>query len=372
MNMTDSNTKIGWVLSGSEVVPGARIQGFNIHGELCEQGIDSNILVAPDNYSLSLSRDDVDWQRWIQEGYSTIVFQKVFEGDTSYIGQSLRAAGIRTVYLACDLCGHNMVDTCDATIAVSSFLKKAFGRRRADRITVIPDGLEVPADRRKQEYRLVEKDRLKAVYVGSAFPAPEVLGELSTVADVADLTIVASQYEPHSDPAADSYHASVTGRAKNAGMMHPADSLAKVARQLLYMCRRSRCIRRNGDEIVHNFVAWNKDTVCDVIMEHDVAVIASFLASDPDMAKSSNRLTMFMSLGMPVIASPVPSYTEIVRDGENAFIASSRDDWIYALEKLREPGVAEIIGHRAREEVIEEFSLQATARKYLEVARCGE
>ncbi|MBN2302112.1 MAG: glycosyltransferase [Lentisphaerae bacterium] len=370
--MNFSRTKIGWVLSGSDVVPGARIQGFNAQVELHSMGVESEILIAPRKYSLSVSESETDWKSWIKRGFTTIVFQKVFAGDAVRLVGELRNAGIRTVYMACDLCGHNMVDACDVTIAVSSFLKKMFGRRRAGKIQVVPDGLEVSADKPKQQYRFIGTSPVKAVYVGSAFPSPEVLGMLAVLEQKVDLTIIASRYEPHLDISDASISAtSAISKLEEIWKCHPLDILEKALRKCVYVGRsfRGRVSAVSQGDLQHRFVEWDKNTVATAIVEHDVALIPAFLASDHDMAKSSNRLTMFMALGMPVIASPVPSYTEIVRNGENGFIAGSRADWLNALQKLTEPGIAERIGQCARANVIETFSLKRTVETYLAVFR---
>lgn len=52
-------------------------------------------------------------------------------------------------------------------------------------------------------------------------------------------------------------------------------------------------------------------------------------------AKSNVKVTAAMSLGLPVIASPIKSYQEVIVNGENGFIANTLEDWGNYLKELR-------------------------------------
>jgi len=74
----------------------------------------------------------------------------------------------------------------------------------------------------------------------------------------------------------------------------------------------------------------------------DVAIAPADVARQP--SKSNNKITSAMALGLPVIAAPLDAYRSIVRDGENGWIARTDDDWIAALERLRDPATRRRIG----------------------------
>lgn len=80
------------------------------------------------------------------------------------------------------------------------------------------------------------------------------------------------------------------------------------------------------------------------------------------MRKSENRLTMKMALGLPVVASPVPAYLDIVEQGVNGFIATTPADWHRCLAELRDPALRRSMGMRARQSVLERFSASARRR----------
>lgn len=83
--------------------------------------------------------------------------------------------------------------------------------------------------------------------------------------------------------------------------------------------------------------------------------------------KSENRLTLKMALGLPVIASPVPAYLDIIQQGINGYIARSRAEWLDAIDALRDPGHRREVGAAARSSVLERFSMEAQARKLISV-----
>ena len=74
-----------------------------------------------------------------------------------------------------------------------------------------------------------------------------------------------------------------------------------------------------------------------------------------------------MALGMPVIVSPLPSYTDVINNGSNGYIASSPEEWKRALCEVESEEVRERIGRQAREDVIDKFSIENIARQYLDV-----
>src|SRR5262249_28402835 len=122
-------------------------------------------------------------------------------------------------------------------------------------------------------------------------------------------------------------------------------------------------------------VKWHLDGVYKAMADSDVGIIPVDMIHDPLpghnvsswQVRSENRLTMKMAVGLPVVASPVPSYGSVIEQGINGFIATDRLDWIARLDYLRDPSVRESMGSMARASVIERFSKEAQARKLVAV-----
>ena len=83
-------------------------------------------------------------------------------------------------------------------------------------------------------------------------------------------------------------------------------------------------------------------------------------------AKSNNRATQAMSLGKPIIASPLPAYKEVIKNGENGFIAENIEDWEKYLTLLQDKTMREKIGKAAKESV-NNYSIDAVGRLWVEV-----
>jgi glycosyltransferase involved in cell wall biosynthesis len=116
--------------------------------------------------------------------------------------------------------------------------------------------------------------------------------------------------------------------------------------------------------------AWDPVGVYQKMLQADIGIIPintlpehKPCVSPPSWkVKSENRLTMKMCVGLPVIATPIPSYEPIIEHGRNGFLARSRQEWIEYLNVLRDPTLRKSIGEQARESVLRRYSMQEQAR----------
>lgn len=60
-------------------------------------------------------------------------------------------------------------------------------------------------------------------------------------------------------------------------------------------------------------------------------------------AKSANKVTTAMTLGMPVIAAPLPAYLDVIRHGSNGLIADSPEQWEAAILQMRSPALRALL-----------------------------
>lgn len=71
------------------------------------------------------------------------------------------------------------------------------------------------------------------------------------------------------------------------------------------------------------------------------------------------KLIQYMSLGLPVVATPIGSNMEIIKEGVNGFLADSADEWYECIRTLIErPELRRAMGQAARETVEAQFSLE--------------
>lgn len=79
-------------------------------------------------------------------------------------------------------------------------------------------------------------------------------------------------------------------------------------------------------------------------------------------AKSEVKFLEAGALGVPVVASDIDSYRDVVTDGSDGFLAGDETDWHRALSELIEdPEQRRRLGQRARANVLKNYSPQARA-----------
>ena len=83
-------------------------------------------------------------------------------------------------------------------------------------------------------------------------------------------------------------------------------------------------------------------------------------------AKCAFKLLQYMALGVPAVVSPVGMNKEVVVSGENAFLATTDDDWVARLDELiGSPELRRRLGRAGRETVVERFSLPVVSRRLI-------
>lgn len=111
------------------------------------------------------------------------------------------------------------------------------------------------------------------------------------------------------------------------------------------------------DGVDVRFSNWSPEREVDDLQSFDVGVMP--LAGDEwDRYKCGFKLLQYMSVGVPGVATPAGVNAEIVRQGENGFLAETDDEWEAALERLlTDSALRERLGRAARETVEREYSL---------------
>lgn len=108
---------------------------------------------------------------------------------------------------------------------------------------------------------------------------------------------------------------------------------------------------------------WSLDTWADDFYDNDVA-----LCSQPAymLAKSNVKVVNAMAFGMPVLASPIPSYKRIIEHGVNGFLCPSIEDWGKYLRELKDLDLRKKIGQNALN-TAQEFTPKRIATKWLDL-----
>ncbi|MCD6311273.1 MAG: glycosyltransferase, partial [Elusimicrobia bacterium] len=86
--------------------------------------------------------------------------------------------------------------------------------------------------------------------------------------------------------------------------------------------------------------------------------------------KCGLKALQYMAVGVPVVVSPVGVNREIIRDGENGFLADSEGEWLEKLSLLIEnKELREKLGEMGRKTVEEKYSIKVNLPKLLAIFR---
>jgi glycosyltransferase involved in cell wall biosynthesis len=86
--------------------------------------------------------------------------------------------------------------------------------------------------------------------------------------------------------------------------------------------------------------------------------------------KCALKALQYMATGRPVVVSPVGVNKDIVKDGENGFLASSTEDFVEALMRLAgSSDLRRTMGAAGRKTVEQAYSAEVAARMFADVIR---
>jgi len=221
------------------------------------------------------------------------------------------------------------VDAADATIMVTKFAKQELPLRLQYKVRVIFDGYEHDGLRHK---KYTDSKKIKLVFISNnvydSFPQIDKLPEGITLKIIGPPKDRVAKYTP--------------GKKIFSDTPYP-----------------------------YEYKVWNINTIEKDVLDCDVAVIPypdKSLRADYIHRKSSNRLVLFMSYGLPTIVSPTEEYKKLINQGENGFVARSKSDWEKFILQFRDnPQLRKRVGIAGRESVIRVLSREAQAEKYLRV-----
>jgi glycosyltransferase involved in cell wall biosynthesis len=87
-----------------------------------------------------------------------------------------------------------------------------------------------------------------------------------------------------------------------------------------------------------------------------------------ERGKCGYKLVQYMAAGLPVIASPIGVNNQIVRPGENGYLAASPTEWLDAFRKLgSDTGLRLKMGKTGRQQAEQLYNLSVTAPRLLDL-----
>ena len=345
-----SDGPVGFVLcSGLEQpLPSTRIAVLNMLPFLQSEGLQPHILFQPPRATETPDLTGVA-EKAIASNSKAVVLQKVGGPSAVALARQLKSAGVHTIFSVCDRIDAEMVEATDATIIISDFLKSLYPTALQSRIHVVHDGIENP-NICKGDWG-TQRAPIEAVLVTS-----HSLSGLPVIEEVPSWLKVR-----------------IVGRYQR-GMQNLHDMRWTWAEKTWE--QRTQYLKFILNRQIE-CVPWGTESVYRDMLRADIGLIPidttpreAGAALPPDwMRKSENRLTLKMSLGLPVIATPIPAYESLIENGVNGFLATSARDWAIALNELRDPARRREMGLAARDSVSTQFSMQNQATKFIRVVR---
>jgi hypothetical protein len=112
----------------------------------------------------------------------------------------------------------------------------------------------------------------------------------------------------------------------------------------LFAKRRMRLVvisdRRPRLSVSFRYVRWRHATVPRELLRGDVCVAPRGIDSAYNRGHSFFKIGMFMAEGIPAVASPVPSYRELVVPDRNGMLCDTPAEWEETLDRIvGDPGV---------------------------------
>lgn len=310
--------KVGWVLTDSpETGNSSRRIAGNVHNWFNGHGIESRIVYANPGdggigVSISPSLHDIIRHKEITH----LIFQKVCTGYAPYYLAEAKEYGIVTAYTIDDWMGDyafQMYIHADILIANSDYMKnyvKELFNRDAAQISV---AYESPKEVYKKDYTT---DQVKVYWIGSF------------------------------------------GNATQAHVLE--DLVHKLGYKYEIL----------GNSLVEGAtIPWSRTYYNDMI-DADIVVIPSNMPMKiSELAKGKGRPIELMVLGLPIVASPFPSYLKLFKQGKNGFICHTNtlDEFEVYLSALKNQALRERIGKTARESVVDRYSMDTIGQRWLEI-----
>ncbi len=163
-----------------------------------------------------------------------------------------------------------------------------------------------------------------------------------------------------------------TGSASTlAHFEHARPALERLARQVplavKIICSEPPKVPIAGAEM--RFVPWIAEREAEDVGDCHVGIMP-LPDNEFTRGKCALKALQYMATGRPVVVSPVGVNKDIVKDGQNGFLASSTDDFVEALTRLAASSdLRRTMGAAGRKTVEQSYSAEVATRMFADVIR---
>ena len=335
--MAAPSVKVGFVLlsPAKAPVPSTRVAVLNMFPYLRAAGFSPEIVFEPARATESPDLRGIDADALLRQGIRVVCFQKVGGAHVEALARALSVRGIKTLFMVCDV-----VD------AIDGGRHGCDGRRHRFPEAAVPGAAATQAQRGARRHRKACSAARRACHAARVdHPAPARR---------------AGDFGPPRFPACARRATAVAAHHGGRPLRRRPTCGRPYARIPMAFSPAARLEAEGAGpglwpESAYPLRPVGSGGVYDWLRAADIGIIP--IETPPPSpsdtlppswkVKSENRLTLKMSMGLPVIATPIPAYESVVRQGVDGFLAQSRADWLKHLEELRDPAHRRQIGHAA-------------------------
>jgi len=189
--------------------------------------------------------------------------------------------------------------------------------------------------------RYIKREQCHLVWFGSVWS----LYGLATIQDVLDKLGQAGQFILHIITAPTVNHGRLLGA-------YPSNVYEFIKRQ----------------KIACQFHAWSPSSYSKVIASCDIVLIPVDAKSSYTRNKPPGRVLLAMALGLPVVASAIPSHQSVIKHNENGYLALKTDEWLQIISELAKSiDNRKVIGTNAQQYARGNYNEDIFVKKYHDV-----
>jgi glycosyltransferase involved in cell wall biosynthesis len=117
-------------------------------------------------------------------------------------------------------------------------------------------------------------------------------------------------------------------------------------------------------DVTYHAKRWNSRTEVDDLRQIQIGLVPLPDDNPWNPYKFIMKTSQYMALGIVPIGTPMASNTEVIRHGENGFLAGSESEWVDAIATLiRDDELRRSMSRQAASDAANKYSLQANAGK---------
>ncbi len=112
------------------------------------------------------------------------------------------------------------------------------------------------------------------------------------------------------------------------------------------------------------------DRIPDYLSKIDVGLLPLIQNTKFNTAKSPTKLFEYMAMAKPTVSSNIGEPSHVIRDGENGFLANTKEEFVEKMRHLIEsPALCRRMGDRARETIEKDYSLKILGKRLYEILK---